>query len=62
MSTFDYIGLTICGLFFIVFGVVAILDLFEHLKPNSYLNRFMIPVQLLIIWGAYAGLSWIYYY
>ena len=35
MSIFDYIGLTVCGLFFIVFGLAAIMDFIYTMRYDS---------------------------
>lgn len=63
MSIFDYIGLTICGLFFIAFGIAATLDSLHSLMNGQLGNKLIrIPIWTLIIWGCYEGLVWIYYY
>lgn len=62
MSIFDYIGLTICGVFFIIGGGAAISDLFTQFRPNYNRKWIMFPICLLIILGSVSGLFWIYNY
>ena len=62
MSVFDYIGLTICGLFFIVFGLAAIRDFIYEMKSGVGNKWILFPLWSLIIWGCYEGLQWVYYY